>query len=138
MTNREQRFFNIAKQISFLSDYKKARVGAVVVINNHIIGSGYSSNKTRPLQHKYNFYRGFDDYKDSIACQHAEIDALSPLIGKHIDWKKVSIFVYRELKNGKRTCSRPCIACRTLIKKLGIKNIYFIDEQGQYCKEKNL
>lgn len=138
MTNREKRFFQIAKEISFLSDFKIARVGAIVVENNRIISTGHNSMKTRPLQHKYNIYRHFDNYKNSIARQHAEIDALSPLIGKDIEWKKVSIFVYRELKNGKKGCSKPCEACSKLIRDLGIKNIYYIDEYGNFIKEKVL
>ena len=66
------------------------------------------------------------------------MSALSHLIGKEIDWKKVSIFTYRELKNGKPACSRPCIACMALIKDLGIKNIYYIDESGNFVKERVL
>ena len=64
--------------------------------------------------------------------------ALSHLIGKEIDWKKASIFTYRELKNGKPACSRPCIACMTFIKDLGINNIYYIYEFGNFIKEKVL
>ena len=66
------------------------------------------------------------------------MSALPHLIEKEIDWKKVSIFTYRELKNGKPACSRPCVTCMTLIKDLGIKNIYFIDENGNYAKGKVL
>lgn len=138
MTHREQRFFNIAKEISYLSNYKRARVGAVVVIGNRILSTACNSLKTRPLQYRYNVYRGFDNYENSIPREHAEIAALSPLIGKMIDWNKVSIYVYRELKNGKKGCSRPCAACSKLIKDLGIKNIYYINENGNFEKEKVL
>lgn len=138
MTNREKRMFRIAKEISKLSDFHGPHLGAVVVEGKTIISTGYNSIKTRPLQHRYNAYRNFDDYENSNPSQHAEVAALSHLIGKEIDWKNVSIFIYRELKNGKRACSRPCAACSKLIKDLGIKNIYFIDENGFYCKEKIL
>ena len=138
MTNKEKRFFNIAKEVSYLSDYPGARVGAVVIEGKCILSSGHNSKKTRPLQHRYNIYRNFEDYEHSTARQHAEIAALSPLIGKEIEWKRVSIFVYRELKNGKKACSKPCAACEKLIKDLGIKNIYYIDEFGNYVKEKIL
>ncbi|MBQ4060577.1 MAG: hypothetical protein IJD46_00985 [Bacilli bacterium] len=138
MTNREKRMFNIAKEISKLSDFRGPHLGAVVVEGKRVISTGYNSYKTSPLQHQYNFYRKFDDYKNSIASQHAEINALNHLIGKDIEWDKVSIFIYRELKNGEKACSRPCAACSKLIKDLGIKNIYFIDENGYYCKEKIL
>ena len=138
MTHKEQRFFNIAKEMSQLSNFSRARVGAVVTSGKRILSASCNSTKTRPLQFYYNKYRNFEDYKNSNSCEHAEISALSPLIGKEIEWDKVSIYTYRELKNGKRACSRPCVACMSLIKDLGIKNIYFIDENGNYAKEKTL
>lgn len=136
MTNRELRMFNIAREVSKLSDFKGPHIGAVVVNGKAVISTGYNSNKTRPLQHRYNIYRNFQNFPGSTASQHAEIAAISPLIGKEIDWSKVSIFVYRELKNGNKACSRPCPSCMHLIKDLGIKNIYYIDEVGNYAWEK--
>ena len=136
MTNREKRFFMMAREVSFLSDFKAARLGAVVVDGNRVLSSGYNSYKTRPLQHRYNIYRHFDNYELSIPSQHAEVDALSPLIGKEIDWSRIAIFVYRELKNGEKGCSRPCAACSRLIHDLGIKTIYYINKNGIYVKER--
>lgn len=138
MNNREKRMFNIAKEVSKLSDFDRTRIGAVVTEGKRIISTGYNSTKTSPLQHKYNIYRNFEEYDTSTPKQHAEIDALSHLIGKPIEWNKVSIFTYRERKNGQKGCSRPCVACMALIKKLGIKQIYYIDQFGNYCKEKVL
>ena len=138
MTNREKKIFNIAKEVSSFSNFKGTQIGAVLVVVKTIISTGYNSYKTRPLQHQYNIYRKFEDYRNSIPSQHAEMSALSHLIGKEIDWKKVSIFTYRELKNGEPACSRPCIACMALIKDLGIKNIYYIDESGNFVKERVL
>lgn len=136
MTHKEERMFNIAREISLLSNLRRARVGAVVVIGNRILSTACNSQKTRPLQERYNTYRNFDDDVMPIPKEHAEIAALSPLIGKEIEWDKVSIFTYRELRNGKRACSRPCEACSRLIKDLGIKNVYFVDQDGDFVKEK--
>ena len=135
---RELHLFNIAKEISYMSDYHGQHLGAVVVEGKTIISTGFNSQKTNPLQHKYNMYRGFKDRRQSIPKCHAEIAALNHLIGKEIEWNRVSIFIYREWKNGTPACSRPCRACMKAIKDLGIKNIYFIDENGKYCKERNL
>lgn len=136
MTHKEERFFNIAREVSYLSDFKQTKVGAVVVSGNRILSSACNSQKTRPLQHRYNIYRNFDDYENSIAREHAEVAALSPLIGKDIEWDKVNIYVYREHKNGERGCSRPCAACARLIRDLGIKTVYYLNENGDYVKEK--
>jgi deoxycytidylate deaminase len=136
MNNREKRFFSIAREISFMSNFKGPHIGAVVVEGKRVISTGFNSNKTRPLQHQYNKYRHFANYSNAVSSEHAETAALSHLIGKDIDWKNTSLFVYREKKNGELGCTRPCPACRQLIKDLQIKNIYFIDENGDYCKER--
>ncbi len=138
MTKREKRIFFIAREISFLSDYNGARVGAVVCEGKRIVSTACNSKKTRPLQKRYNIYRHFDDNRNAIPRQHAEIAALSPLIGKEIDWNKVSIFIYRELRNGIRGCSYPCAACHKLIEDLGIKHIYYIDKNGKFIEERIL
>lgn len=138
MTNREKRMFNIAKEISFLSDFKGPHIGAIVVEGKNILSTGFNSKKTRTLQYYYNVYRHFDDYANAVPMGHAEINALSPLVGKEINWKNVSVFIYREFKNGGKACCRPCKACMKLIKDLGIKNIYFVDESGNYCHERNI
>lgn len=138
MTKKEKSFFNIAKEISRLGDYHRTRVGAVVVEKKHILSTGFNAQKTRPLQHRYNIYRDLDDYENSVAMQHAEVDALSPLIGKEIDWSRTSIYIYRELKDGQRGCSRPCAACARLIRDLGIKEVFYINEHGDYVKERIL
>lgn len=133
MNSVNKRFFRVAKEISYLSNFKRTHVGAVVVENKTIVSTGFNSTKTNPLQEKYNRFRNFDE-KLFPACEHAEIHALSSLIGKPIKWNYVSIYTYREA-NGVKACSRPCEACERLIKDLGIKNIYYIDIEGNYCKE---
>lgn len=138
MTNRQKRFFNIAKEVSRLSDFTKTRVGAVVVDGNRIISTGHNSNKTSTIQYRYNFYRFGQSY-NYLAKLHAEIAALSPLLNrKDINWNHVSLYVYRELKNGTISCARPCKACLKLIKDLGIRYIYYSDWDGSFVKEEVL
>lgn len=138
MTNKEKRFFNITRQVSLLSKYKGPKIGAIVVEGNRILSSGFNSNKTHPLQHRYNIYRHFEDYKNSKPLEHAEVAALSSLIGKEIEWDRISIYIYRENDKGQKMCCKPCAACERLIKDLGIRNIYYIDEYKNYVKEKIL
>ena len=137
MNKTDKRFFNIAREISRLSTFHRCHVGCVVVEGRQVISTGINSEKENPLQERYNNYRDFDA-KKYPACVHAEIDALSSIINKrNVDWSKVSIYTYREA-NHMRSCSRPCKACETLIKDLGIKDIYYTDWSGNYCKEKVL
>lgn len=138
MNKRIKSYFNIAREISKLSDFNGPHIGAVVVEGKTIISTGYNSKKTRPLQERANHYRNFDHPERSVPMQHAEIGAISPLIGKEIDWSNVSIYVYREYKDGNRACCRPCAGCMKIIKDLGIKKIYYIDELGNFAIEKTL
>lgn len=135
MTNRQKRFFNIAREVSLLSDFKKARIGAVVIEGNRVISTGHNSNKTSTVQCKYNAYR-FDDAHKCSAKVHAEIAALAPLINrKDIDWAHTSIYIYREHRDGTITCARPCPACAKLIRDLGIRYIYYSDWDGSIVRE---
>ena len=139
MTNKQKRFFNIAREVSLLSDFKRARIGAVVVEGNRVVSTGCNSTKTSPVQDKYNRYRHFDEGTYCIPRVHAEIAALSPLINNNsINWSKIELYIYREHKDGKISCARPCEACGALIHDLGIKRIYYTDWDGSFVKEEVL
>lgn len=126
--NRESAYFSAAKAMSRLSDHKDYKIGAVVVMNHHIIGSGYNSgSKTHPLQKQYNAYRFSEDGEHKL---HAESMALLPLIKSKTDLSKASVFVYRTHKNGETAMARPCKSCLQLIRDLHIKTIYYTTEYG--------
>lgn len=129
MTNSDLTFFNVAREISFLSDYRKARLGAVVVEGKHIVSTGHNSNKTNPTQARYNSYRRIGpEYMPRV---HAEVSALNSLIGKkEIDFSRLKVFVYRELKDGTRAMARPCPSCMALMKDLGIRKVFYSTPDG--------
>ena len=137
-----ERYFNLAKNVSELSDYNKKniKIGAVLVYKNKIISTGYNTNKTSPVQMKYNKYRENNDenrdYKadEHLPYIHAEMSCLLEAKDMDIDWNKASIFVYRESDGKLRNC-RCCSACMNALKDKGIKNIYYTTENG-YCYEK--
>lgn len=129
MVNADMTFFNVAREISFLSDYKKAKLGAVVVEGKHIVSTGYNSNKTNPTQARYNSYRKINPLYP--ARVHAEVSALNSLIGKkEVDFSRLKVFVYRELKDGTRAMARPCPSCMALMRDLGIKKIFYSTPEG--------
>ncbi len=136
MNSNDIRFFKVAKTISKFSNYEGPHLGVVVVENKRIISTGFNCSKTNPLQKKYNIYRYHENNSETLPKVHAEVKALAPLIGKDVNWKNVSLYIYRELKNGMPACSKPCCSCEHLIKDLGIRNIYYIDSFGNFCREK--
>ena len=125
ISKRNLKYFNLAKSVSQLSDYKHQHIGCVVVLGKHVISVGYNTNRTHPIQMYYNQYR--DLYGDHIEHKlHAECYALGRIRHLDIDWSKVEIYIYREHKNtGVRALAAPCPACMTFIRELGIKDIFY-------------
>lgn len=103
---------------------------------NHILSVGYNTNKTHPIQKKYNKYRDmeYDKGNEPIPALHAEMMCLLGLKDIDIDYSKVKLYVYREDNNGNTANCRPCPACMELIDRLGIKKIFYTTENG-YAKE---
>lgn len=132
----KMKFFEKAKAASEMSDHAKYFLGSVVVYKNKIISVGWNTTKGNPLQQRRNEkYRFGKDDKDK-GCLHAEMMALlhaRPYL-KNLDISKVSIYVYRENRFGEMRMSRPCPACGSYIKELGIKDIYYTTNGG-YCHE---
>lgn len=132
MTKRELSYFKIAGAVSEMSDHPQYKIGAAVVLKHRVVSSGTNSDtKTHPLQKQYNRYRFTADSPHKC---HAELIALLPLIRDSVDLSNASIFVYREHKNHKLACARPCKSCMKLIRDVGIKRVFYTTEDG-YARE---
>ena len=123
------RYLNFAKNASFMSDYPKQKLGAIIVYKNKVISAGWNCMKENPLQKHYNRYRGYE-VETARNCLHAEMLCILKAKDLHIAWNKASIFVYREYKNGHTAMAKPCMACTHAIKDLGIKNVYYTTDMG--------
>lgn len=133
---RIKHYFNLARNACNYSDFTKVKMGAVLIYKGKILSIGWNSNKTSPLQQELNKFRNFEKdvslTKNSI---HAEVACIAKVKDLNIDWGRVSIFVYRIKKDGSPGYARPCEGCQTLIKSIGIKNIYYTTNDG-WCFEK--
>lgn len=128
--------FNQARKEAERSDHHKFRVGCVLEYKGHIIGRGHNSSKTHPLQKEYNRFREFNysnNYTpESIHAEVAAICSVSYPVGINVKWSKVRIYVCRVRKDGRTACSRPCKACMGCIKSLGIRKIFFTEDDNSY------
>lgn len=133
MTNKDKVFFNAAKEISQLSDFKKYHIGCVIVDKNRVISSGFSCNKTNPIQKRYNSLRfSVDSTPHKL---HAETKALLPLLKlRDADRSRWKVYLYREHANGTLAMSRPCPSCMALLKDSGIHRIFYTTDDG-YAEE---
>jgi deoxycytidylate deaminase len=128
-------YFDKARDVSLLSDFKQIHIGCIAIYKKHIIGTGFNTNKTNPLQLYYNKYRkNFDECSNYQPKLHAEMSCILNIRSLDIDFSKVVLFIYREDKNGHIALSKPCQACTKAIKDLGIKEINYTTYDG-YAKE---
>ena len=134
----KMRFFKEAKKESFLSDYDGQHLGAVAVYGDKIIlAKAHNSNKTNTTQYFYNRYR--IEQKSNImskpARSHAEVNLLRKIRFLDIDFSRVSVYIYRELKNGELGMARCCPACMAALKSFGVKKICYTTDDG-YAEER--
>lgn len=134
---RINHYFTLAKNACHYSDFRKARLGAVLVHKGKVLSVGWNSCKTSPLQKSLNRFRDYDlDCSAAHHTLHAEVSCLSKIKDLDIDWGKANLFVYRIKKDGSAGLARPCKACQALIKNMGIKNIYYSTDNNSWCFER--
>ena len=142
ISNFDEKMFAAARKIAKTSDFDTFHMGCVIVYKKHIIGAAANSDKTHPMQAKYNKYRKFNKTKNGVKHSvHAEIAAINTIpytIGKEIEWNKVKVYIYRIApgKIGKRGLARPCPGCMRALRDMGIKHIYYTGDEGSYIYEK--
>lgn len=133
LTKSHKAYFDTARAVSQLSDFPRVRIGCVAVYRHRIISSGCNTQRTAPIQKKYNQLRFSEETQHSC---HAEIACLKSLIGrKDIDFKDVSLYIYRTLADGSTGMCRPCPSCMALIRELKIRHIYFTTEDSYVYEE---
>lgn len=121
-----------------MSDKKRIHIGCVAVYKNQIVSIGYNTNKTHPIQKKYNTYREMEkDKMEPASGLHAEMMCLLGLKDMDIDYSKVRLYIYREDNNGIMRNCRPCAACMELIDRMGIKKIFYTTETGYEAEERD-
>ena len=134
---RINNYLNLAHNACYYSDFMKARLGAVLIYKGKVISVGWNSTKTSPLQRQLNRYRGYNiNTSTAHDTLHAEVACLAKARDLDIDWGRASLFICRIKKDGSRGLSRPCVGCQTLIKSMGIKNIYYTTSDNGWCFER--
>ena len=124
LTKTDMHYFVKASQVAEISDFAKINIGCIVVYQGTIIGLGFNTNKTHPMQKKYNRYRNF------TPKLHAEINCLNSIRYLDINFSKVKLYIYRKRKSVKYGICRPCPSCMAAIKDLGIKHVYYTTDEG--------
>lgn len=127
LTKTDMHYFVKASQVAEISDFAKINIGCIAVYQGTIIGVGFNTNKTHPMQKKYNRYRNGEIF---IPKLHAEINYLNSIRYLDINFSKVKLYIYRKRKSAKYGICRPCPSCMAAIKDLGIKHVYYTTDEG--------
>lgn len=110
------KFFDLARKLSYKSDYHSHRLGAVIVKGGDVIGVGFNKKKTHPMS------------KTRFNNIHAELSAVlnSGLENLH----GCSIYVYRETRQGQPAMARPCVDCMRMLQQLSIDKVFYTSDSG--------
>lgn len=108
---RRDIFKDEALKESLRSSYKYL-LGAVIVKRGKIVGKGYNSVA----------YQGKRSFLNGI---HAEIAAINNT--RAADRSGSTIYVARWMRRGQLGLAKPCPACEKVLRKLGIKKVYYSD-----------
>lgn len=135
-----KRYFKFAREASMRATYKGShrfspQIGAIAEYKGSIVATAANTDKTSPLQARYNVYRFHADTPDKAHCETQLLQRLRWKFGDSIDWARVHIYLYREYKDGSLAPSRPCPSCMVMLRDFGVKKIYYTTEQG-YVEEK--
>jgi tRNA(Arg) A34 adenosine deaminase TadA len=115
ITLHDEDMLERALGLAQVSSHVPQRLGAVIFKRNRIIGRGYNSSKSHPLQAKYN--------RLSIRL-HAEIAAIVDGLRENPnEMAGASIAVARVRREGSLGCSLPCPSCLGAIRSVGIRRI---------------
>ena len=118
-----ERFFKFAREASKKADYKNKgtsnspAIGAVAVYKGSIVAEAWNTDKTSPLQARYNVYRyNNPSLPPKTHCETSLVQRLRWKFGDNLDWAKVDIYLYREYKDGRLAMCSPCCSCLHMLK----------------------
>ena len=66
---------------------------------------------------------------------HAETDLISRLWGKYYIDGSLKMVIIRLNKRGELRCSRPCEKCSQILQTLGIRKVWWSEDNGFCCKQ---
>ena len=124
--------YEYARQAAKNASFKRCKMGAAAVYRGSLLALGWNSEKTHPLQARYNRLREFDGYHFQSKL-HAEMMVITKIAHLDIDFSQVDLYIWRGDEDAPRL-SRPCAACEAALRELGIKRVFYTGNNS-YIKE---
>ena len=121
----KDRYFASAKAVAMtghgVGQKKNYRLGAVLIQKGQLVSVGVNSYKTHPKRR----------HRSEFPYLHAEQQAIFRYGMDRCEG--LDLYVARIWKNNQYAGSKPCEVCQQLIDVIGIKNTYYIDDEGQFA-----
>jgi len=116
-TKKVKRYFNLARNVAFNSEYGKIRHGALLIKGGSVINTCCNKDKF------CSFGTRFRSPDRGHATIHAELGCI---LGMPRSVTAGSdIYVCRVNKQGQFRNSKPCAMCHEVLKHVGVKRVYY-------------
>ena len=123
-SKKTKRYFEIAKKAAENSTYGNIRHGAILVKGGRILNISFNKENFS------SFGSRFRKPDTGNATVHAEIGAVSGIPRKHT--YGADLYVVRVGKNGQFQMSKPCDMCRSVLRHVGIKRVFYTSIDGKF------
>jgi deoxycytidylate deaminase len=117
ISKRQERYFELAKRISYQSDYLGYRHGALLVKGGSVLNA--SSNKSNFCS----FGNRFREPNTGSATLHAELGTILGL--DRSSTQGTDVYVVRVNNNGEYRMSKPCPMCESAMRHCGVSRVFY-------------
>ncbi len=117
LSKKAKRYFNLARNVAYNSQYGKIRHGAILIKGGSIINTCYNKDKF------CSFGARFRDRHRGPATIHAELGCVLGI--PRAVTTGADIYVCRVNKQGQFRNSKPCAMCHEVLKHVGIRRVYY-------------
>lgn len=108
----------------------RCRHFSFIFYKNKLLSIGFNNYKTHPLNLKFNYVNRQMNRISSFIGTHSEMKAFIKLRRKNCFG--LTLINTRINRNNKIDYSKPCKGCCDMIKKLGFKEVYFSNKNGDF------
>jgi len=127
LSRKEKKYVDLAKRISFQSDYSHKH-GAVLTKGANIVNVSCNKNKFS------SFAKRFKKNNKDFATVHAELGTILNVERTNTDG--ATVYVVRTNNQGEFRLSKPCSMCEEAMRWVGVKKVIYSTSEGTFKEMK--
>lgn len=121
---RHERWLESARRHSKKSNFPHYRMSAILVKGGRVMSIGVNKSGSGHLKAPEYTYISHTMHRGI----HAELAAI--LAANEEDVRGATLYVSGETSKGGLIMSKPCLACQSILKRYGIKDVFYHDREG--------